>query len=290
MRFTDPTNAPRGGASEHRPGGIAFTYLLSGSDFAPDNYSLMLVHVADAFHTPRHRHNFEQVRVMLDGHFGFGPGHSQGPGSVGYFCEGTAYTQSAQGASTTLLLQVGGASGHGYMSAAQLQQGVATLKQRGSFEDGVYSWLDAAGKRHKQDGYEAVWEHTFGRTINYPQPRYEAPVILWPQRFGWLDCQQQPAVQTQHLGSFNERGLSLRGWRLVAGARAPLRAADQRTLAYVQAGEGLCVGTGSDATPANSQTLRPGFAFELLRGEQVVLQAGGAPLQLLLFGLPVFEA
>ncbi len=300
MHVVTPQTAEKGGASEHRPGGIAFTYLLQGQEGQPDNYSLMLVHVADAFSTPRHRHNFDQVRVLLSGNFGFGPGQSQGPGSVGYFCEGTAYTQDAQGASTTLLLQSGGASGHGYMSHQQLQQAVAALKQRGSFEAGVFSWLDSDGKRHNQDGYEAAWQHCFGRTITYPKPRYDAPVILHPSRFGWVPDPEQPGVHTQHLGTFSERGLSLRHWRLQGGQVAQLKAGGQRLLAYVHLGAGASAyqplqAKQSDHPQQNSHQSNPsvalqdGCAFALQRGEVATLRAGPQPLEILLFALPVFD-
>lgn len=48
----------------------------------------MLIHAKD-YHAPRHRHNFEQVRVLHDSEFGCDAGLSQQAGSVGYFPEGT---------------------------------------------------------------------------------------------------------------------------------------------------------------------------------------------------------
>lgn len=279
MRIANPAEARRGGSSEHRPGGIAFTYLLEGEEFAPDNHCLMLVHVAERYRAPRHRHNFEQVRVMLDGRFGFGPGRVQGPGSIGYFTEGTWYAQDGEGASTTLLLQVAGASGHGYMSERQMRDGVAALGSRGDFHDGVFTRRDAAGKKHHQDGYEAVWEHVFERPIAYPRPRYDGPVLIDPAQFAWLPLDGQPGVAEKRLAGFNERGLSLSGWRLDAGAGGAMAGAGRRSLAYVLRG---------DATTATGGSLAAGWAFELLGGDRLELSAGAAGLELLRFTLPQF--
>lgn len=280
MKIVDPQSAPKGGASNHRPGGLAFTYLLEGGEFELDNFSLSLVHVAEHYHAPRHRHNFEQVRVMLDGSFGFGPGLTQGQGSVGYFCEGSYYTQDGRGPSTTLLLQVAGASGSGYMSHGQLRAGVQALEPRGEFAGGIFTWQDDSGKKHNQDGYEAVWEHVFKREMVYPKPRYDGPVLMRPEHFAWLEDEVQPGLARKHLGRFNERGIELFGWRLDGQAAAQLSAPEQRTLAYVMSGE---------ARTSDHATLRAGFAIELAIGESLALHASADGLELLCFSLPRFD-
>jgi hypothetical protein len=279
MRSVTPDEARHIPAQPHRPGGIAFRHLLAGDEDRPDNYSLTVVTVAERYHAPRHRHNFEQVRVMLAGRFGFGPGLVQEPGSVGYFCEGTPYTQDGDGPSTTLLLQVGGATGSGYLGFDRLQAGIRRLQERGSFHDGVFTWTDAEGKKHNADGYEAVWEHEQGRPIAYPRPRYLAPVILEPERFGWLPEPGQPGLAQRALGSFNERGLALAQWRLDPGAGCTLPAAPQRQLAYVLAG----------AVELPQRRLPEGSAFELLPGEGLRLAAGEAGVVLMAYRLPRFD-
>jgi hypothetical protein len=263
-------------AQPHRGGGVSFRHLLAGVEGAPDNYSLSLVDVAERYEAPRHRHNFEQVRVMLKGRFGFGPGAVQEAGSVGYFCEGTPYTQRGEGPSTTLLLQCGGASGAGYMGFERLQQGIRSLRERGQFHDGVFTWHDGQGKKHNQDGYEAVWSHVHGRSVVYPRPRYQAPVILWPPHFAWLPHSR--GVALKRLGCFNERGLGLAQWRLQAHARVQLPAAQRCELLYVQSGQ-LCWA---------DRTLPEGSAIEVLRGETLLLRAGATGAQLLGLSLPLF--
>jgi hypothetical protein len=255
---------------------VSFRHLLAGDEGSPDNYSLSLVDVAERYEAPRHRHNFEQVRLVLAGRFGFGPGAVQEAGSLGYFCEGTYYTQRGEGASTTLLLQCGGASGAGYMGFAQLRRGIAEIAARGHFHDGVFTWFDAAGKRHNQDGYEAVWEHINGRRLVYPKPRYQAPVIVQPQHFEALPW--GAGVRLKRLGCFNERGLGVAMWQLQPHAALRLPAAERRELLYLRQG----------AVTLCGRVLAEGGAIELKRGEALQLQAARSGAELMGFSLPRF--
>jgi hypothetical protein len=282
LKVVHAASAPKGGASAHRPGGIAFTYLLEGEENAPTNFALMLVHVQDGYHAPRHRHNFDQVRIMLDGAFGFDRGQRQEAGSVGYFTEGLYYTQDGRGPSTTLLLQIGGASGCGYMSNRQLRTSVAALETRGTFHEGVYTHLDAAGRKHNQDGYEAAWEHTFGRTVTYPTPRYEGPVLIAPDAFSWVNDGTQPGVARKPLGTFHERALSMAYWHIAPGARCTLFANEQASAWVVLDGDADIDGT--------NETLLPRSALHLAIGERVALRARTSPVTLVQFFLPRFDA
>ena len=276
MKITSPTTARKGGASAHRPGGIGFTYLIEGDEGAVDNFCLMLVHVEDRYTAPRHRHNFEQVRVILDGAFGFGPGRRQNAGSIGYFCEGTYYEQEGQGPSTTLLLQVAGASGDGYMSARQMHSGVQALQGKGSFNDGVFQWLDADGKKHNVDGYQAAWEYVPQRKMRYSKPRYDGPILLEPQNFSWVPCD---GGQMKHLGTFNERGLRLSMRRVDQGAGIAFESA-QRSLVYILVGSGRCSGSN----------VEQGDALDIAPGEKAIIALNSSShLELLIIELPNFD-
>ena len=68
---------------------------------------------------------------MLSGSFQWEENSAQEEGSVGYFTEGTPYKQKGINDSRTLILQVAGASGSGYMSYAQLQSAIAELQKDG---------------------------------------------------------------------------------------------------------------------------------------------------------------
>lgn len=266
-------------ASGFRSGEIVFRDLMCGVEGSASNYALQMVDVPTRYSAPRHRHNFEQVRIMLDGSFGFGPGQVQEKGSVGYFCEGTYYTQNGEGKSTTLLLQIAGPSGQGYMSRRQLRSGIEALRARGTFAEGIYTWLDASGKKHNQDSYEAVWEHVHGKPVRYPKPQYLGPVLLEPERFAWRALAGTHGVSRRHLGAFNDHALSLSQLSLQGGASLVLDARKQAQLLFCLSGSGSLGG----------QTFAEWASAELALGEQAELKAS-QDLVVFVFGLPRYEA
>lgn len=265
MRVVHADNGERRGASPHRPGGISFVSLLKGSEGAPDNYELALLDIAPEYHAPRHRHNFDQVRIMLRGDFEWAPGQPQREGTIGYFCEGTYYTQRGLTQNRTLLLQCGGASGNGYMSARQLSEGVAALTTSGGqFHDGIYTWFDANGRKHNRDAYQAVWEHVHGRPMIYPRPRFQLPVIFDPQNVAGLVA--GPGVTEKDMGRLNERGLAVKVTVLQPGAHATYGDPARKVLLYCASGGGSIAG----------QRFAADMAAELAAGETVTLQADAA--------------
>ncbi len=225
---------------EHRSGGVMFKDLFEGGP-GPGNYWLTLVHV-DEYSAPTHRHNFDQVRFMLDGQFGFGE-QVQPPGSVGYFTAGLPYTQQSMGPCVHLLLQCEGADADPYISADQLSAAVTALKETGRFENGHY--IDGSGSGVRKDGFEASWEYTIGRPVSYPKPRYERPLIMQPEVFAFRPDPDQPGVQWKRLGVFTERGIEISFLKIESGASAVIEAAGSPVLFYVLAGAGvLPVGKG----------------------------------------------
>lgn len=277
MRIGHRSNAKEAGAAPHRRGGIHFTYLLDGEPEALDNYSLSIVQFVEEYSTPRHRHNFEQVRVMLEGEFSYAPGAVQKEGSVGYFCEGGYYTQKGLGPSRTLLLQVAGPSGDGYMSHDTLRGGGAELDRIGSFDDGVYSWTDEQGCKHNKDGYEAVWEHVNGRPLRYVGARYTDPVIMHPEAFEFLEVQGADGAETRLLGKFQERGLTITQLRLKGGACFPAGDGERVWVYFAVAGEGR----------ANGEPWGAESAIHVDPGEEITFEAETDSL-FYAFGLPAF--
>jgi quercetin dioxygenase-like cupin family protein len=260
-----------------RGGSIGFRDLMVGQEGSVNNYGLQMVHIDEAYSTPQHRHNFEQVRIMLEGAFSFGPGLEQHEGSVGYFCEGTYYTQKDMGKSITLLLQIGGPSQQGFMSRMQLRRGIEALSNQGNFADGVFTWHDSQGKKHNQDSYEAVWEHVHGRPVRYPKPQYRGPVLLEPERFAWREIGQ--GVQRKHLGTFNEYGLQLSQIKLAAGVHLTLETSEQAQLLFCTSGEGSLGGSAYGRWSS----------AQVSRGESAILSAS-AVSEFYVFGLPDFSA
>jgi hypothetical protein len=260
----------------HARGGVFRYYdLMSGQSGAPDNFYLSMGVLSGDFLSPRHRHNFDQVRFQLEGSFDFSADGRMDPGSIAYFPEGTRYgpQKSLSEASKTLVLQNGGASGNGYMSEAQFQKGLAELQEHGTFQGGVFTRLKPTGGKINQDAYEAVWEHVNGRELVYPVERYAKAVFMNPAGFAWLP--NGPGRQRKELGVFNERGSALSFERLEPGARLPL---EQGSIYFV------CEGAGESA----GQRWARWSTLLAERGERPELRAAVAS-EILQMRLPRFE-
>jgi len=196
--------------------------LLTGNEGEPDNYKLTIdggEGNAD-WTTPRHRHNFEQVRYVLGGDFIIAKNEVLPAGWVAYFPESAYYGPQLKSANLSLLhLQYGGPSKIGYWSVAQRKKGYDDLIAKGGkFGDGVYTWFDEKGGRHNQDGAEAVWEQIFGRPIEYPVPRYRDLIIMNPDSFNWVRDPNTPGIARRSLGVFTERDIRIGFTRMEAGS------------------------------------------------------------------------
>lgn len=223
-----------------RGGKLRYYPLLSGRDGTAGNFFLQLSYTYSDFDSPRHRHNFEQVRVQLEGDADFSRDGVMKPGMVGYFPEGVFYgPQSIPGESVTLVLQFGGASRSGYLSEAEFQRGIAELKETGTFERGVYKVAKPEGGTRNQDAYEAVWEHMNGRELRYPESRYDKPVFMRPDAAAWMPDGTSRGVARKHLGSFSEARTRLSQLALDAGAEV---AVPPNTIVFVLQGSGSTVG------------------------------------------------
>lgn len=278
MKIAHRETAPYRGTASHRTGGIGFIALLQGIPDAVDNFDLSISLTTEDFFTPRHRHNFDQIRYILSGEFSFDRGRVQKCTQISFFGEGTYYEQKGIGNTETLLLQCAGAGGSGYMSFDQLYSTGAALAKRGSFNDGVYTWLDERGVKHNADGYQAVWEAVNGRSISYPKPRHDGPVILNPENFGWVALAGAPGVEIRDLGRFNERGLSIAQLRLVQGARLPVQGRSFETLLFVEEGAGTVRG----------EEIHRHSAVSIARAEAADVEAH-SPMTLMQIRLPCFD-
>ncbi|MDA1327006.1 MAG: hypothetical protein O3C34_19985, partial [Proteobacteria bacterium] len=156
-------------------GNLAIKKLLVGQPGTPENYLCNIARSAGDYGSPRHRHNFDQLRLLLDGKLPVTPRRSMMPGQIGYFPEGTYYGPQVDDGTgwTIMIVQFGGASGEGFLSADEALAAKTSLAQEGDFQGGVFRRKSGPGKRN-QDSYEAVWEHANGRKLAYPKPRYDA--------------------------------------------------------------------------------------------------------------------
>lgn len=252
---------------------IDYRALLKGTPGTIGNFKLILGTTHADYTTPRHRHNFDQIRLQVGGSFAYDGLGTMSEGMVGYFPEGTAYGPSASGDdSRVLLLQHGGASGWGYLSDSEYNVSIAELKQQGEFHDGVFTKVDASGQKHNKDGYEAVWENAYRRPIDYAKPRYEQPIFMRPENFAWLP--QGDGVSYKLLGDFNERHLRIGYLGLAAGATYRL---DARSLYFATAGRGTI----------NGQAWGKHATIEIEEGERIDIYAD-ADSEILHLGLPDF--
>lgn len=253
MRAVDAAAVAPSTVSGHRTGTIAFRRLLQGRAGDPDNYEASVVTAEADYATPRHRHTFDQVRLVLAGTFNWAHREDLAPGDVLYVPEGTWYgPQHGSDGSLVLLLQYGGASGAGFLSYDQLDAGHRELAGRGRFENGVYH---PGGPGRASDGYEAIYQHVTGHPVGYPPARYGHPVVMHPPAFDWVPA-ARPGVATKHLGSFGERGHGVGLVRIDAGASADLPAAAAVRVAFVVRGA-LRLGDGVYG-PHSALALDPG--------------------------------
>src|SRR5208282_4147299 len=134
MKIVQGDEVPLVRGNEYRGGTLHFRRLLDGPPGTLGNFSLVLAGSAGEYYSPRHRHNFEQVRYQLEGTLDFGRTGKMPPGSIGFFPEGAAYgpqTQRAGEEVLTLVLQCGGASGSGYLGRDEVKQGMEALRSQG---------------------------------------------------------------------------------------------------------------------------------------------------------------
>ncbi len=242
MRLAHAETTPWGPVRSTRGGTIRFKTLLEGQEGTPANYQLLLADTDPSFQSPRHRHNFDQVRFALDGSTNIGPKRNLEPGDLAYFPEGTFYGPQNQEEvgkpSLTMVIQFGGPSGNGYMSMDQHDENAKLLKAHGDFDGGVYKRHNPGDGRKNQDAYEAIWEHHSGRPIAYEKPRFMDAVHFREPNFKWQPINGNPGVATKDIGSFTEKGIKVCFIQLQPGASHTLPAVPQQQLLFVRTGTG----------------------------------------------------
>ena len=224
MKINHPSIAPNyyDQAGNLRSGNRISRTLLTGVEDDPGNYRLAYGTGGDSsqWTTPRHHHNFEQIRWAMDGDYSVGNKRKLPKGWVGYFPESAYYgPQTISQDVTMLLLQYGGPTGQGFASVAQRRRGYDGLTARGGkLENGIYSWVDENGVHRNQDAFEAVWEEMNGRKIQYPESRYDDIILMNPEAFQWKPDATQPGVAHRNLGTFTEKDVRIGFVKLDAGA------------------------------------------------------------------------
>ena len=243
MKIVQIDDVERKRGLEHRGGTFHGRIMVEGEPGALDNFQLSFGQMGGDFNSPRHRHNFEQIRYQLDGVLDYGRDGKLVAGMIGYFPEAVYYGPQSQDpdiACKTIVLQFGGASGSGYLSQAEVQAGMRELREEGEFKDGVFRRrADVEGKRNL-DGYQAIWEHINGRPFVPTRPRYETPILMQSAHYGWVPVAGTQGVSEKLLGIFTERRSVISYLRLDAGARHAL--GGRRDIYVVLDGSGTVAG------------------------------------------------
>lgn len=269
MRIARSETTPFTPVPAVRGGTIAFKTLLEGAEGRPDNYQLLLADTDISFKSPRHRHNFDQFRLSVEGSTNIGPKRNLEEGDLAYFPEGTYYGPQNQEEvgknSLCMVVQFGGPCGNGYMSRKQMQEGFAELSAQGSFEAGVYRRATPAEDgRKNQDAYEAIWEHENRRPISYSRPRFLDPVHVRDQNFDWQPVAGTEGVKVKQLGRFTERDIGAQALRIEPGHSLSLAAMPQLQLVFIKTGSGRF---------GNGEAWSRHSAIELAAGEAATMTA-----------------
>jgi hypothetical protein len=262
---------------EHRGGTFHCRTLMEGEPGTIDNFQLTMGRNDKDFVSPRHRHNFDQIRVQLDGDLDFARDGKMAPGTVGFFPEGAPYgPQTTETYAVTIVLQCGGSSGQGYLSRKEVKAGMDELRRFGSFEGGVYRRNEGVPGKRNLDGYEAIWSHVNGRAMQYPAPRHPGPVMMQRDKVAWTPVAGLPGVSEQALGTFTEHNTAARYLKLEAGAT------------FTATGRGIYVVMNGKGNAGNSP-LRQHTTVYLDNDETATFTADQA-MELLHLGLPDLRA
>jgi hypothetical protein len=226
----------------HRQGTMAHKVLFEGEEGSPDNFILALAKEGADYFSPRHRHAWDQVRYCLEGSLPLGNDITLDAGDVAYFPEGVSYGPQENGTDRiVLVLQVGGVTAQGFLSAAQMRRAREELSEKGAFEGGVYrrkNGKNGKGKKN-EDAYEAIWRHVTDKPLAYPEPRYKTPIVMRAANFAW--GQAVAGVKKKFVGFFVDRCLALDFVSIAEAATWEVTPSGSHVLLFVRAGEG-CLG------------------------------------------------
>ena len=204
---------------QHRGGTFHYRHLLNGAPGTPGNFQFNIGQLEGDFSSPRHRHNFDQIRYTLSGVQSTGLG-DLAAGECGYFPEGAYYgPQKQEGQCECLVLQFQGASGEHLLSNEEMNATYEKLlKSGGKFENGVYKGFKPDGTPKNKDSYEAIWEEHEGRDLEFPPLRYRQPVMMLAENYRFWPDRKRPGVEIKHLGTFSEARTGIGFMRLQPGA------------------------------------------------------------------------
>lgn len=164
------------------------------------------------FTAPRHRHNFDQIRLTLSGQTDYGYEQIAGPGDATFFPAGAYYGPERFEAAEIFLLQWS----PDWVTRQQSDAAYAELAKTGEFTDGFYVYADDDGHQVRKDGTNAVWEAVNGKPLLIPSPKYQQPILMRPEGFEWQPRAEHLSVKD--LGHFTDEDLNIVTYRWSEGA------------------------------------------------------------------------
>jgi hypothetical protein len=184
------------------------------------------------FYSPPHRHNFDQIRIQLEGQMSYGGKHKLKERMVGYYPEGTWYgPMSCEGPSISAIMQFDGASHGGYVTLNRMDEATEELRHEGRFEKGFFYPEQGS----KIDGYQASWERVTGRPMVYSDPpRYADAVYMNIDAFTWRARPDGSSIKT--LGRFGERDMTVEALLVPKGQATTIDKPGRLVVAFVLTG------------------------------------------------------
>ncbi len=230
-----------------------------------------------SYHSPRHRHTFQQVRYVLSGQMKYGH-EVYGPGDCLYLPEGAYYgpIKPVEGSGQLHFadIQFEGPSGIPYPDPDDVVNAQRRLKETGTFDDGVYTFANG----RKRDAYEAILEEVTGQKVEYPKPRLNSYVVVHSTALPWVPHDSTGGVEQKHLAYFFETGPNIKMLRIAKGASLPAGIPVGHRAVFLLEGD---VGFGGKDFDALSYFVLPSGetypAFEA-RSETTLLMVGWSPL------------
>ena len=207
------------GGSGHSSRVIFDSDVLNRDPQRPDNFFVQISYLAEGeFNSPRHRHDFEQFRYMINGEADYPEGKLT-DGVLGYFPEGAYYGPQQRLIGTVVVMQFGGPSGSGFVDRKQLKAGFQEMEARelGEFRDGIFRRNPGVEGRRVQDSNEAVFEYIRKRPLVYPDPQYATPILINTNAFPWLPLEGAAGVEEKALGTFSSCRTRAARYRLATG-------------------------------------------------------------------------
>jgi hypothetical protein len=240
MKIVQLDEVPLVRGLEHRGGTFHSQTLAEGVPGTAGNFKFSLSRLGTDYSGPRHRHNFDQFRFMIEGASDYGQDGPLNAGMLGYYPEGVHYGPQVNKTEIyCAVLQFGGASGSGYLLPREVKAGMEELKAFGEFKDGVFHRREGVPGRRNMDAYQAIWEHVHGHEMTYPKGRYDAPIMMDSAHFEWAAVKGAKGVSEKLFGVWTERRTEAGLLKLDAGASHEVHG---RGVYLVLSGAGTCDG------------------------------------------------